>query len=156
MYQGYKYRSGPSDSQQALSIVLGIMFLTPSSLGWLLVLILLPFEISTGQRVIDFPAYLIIMITLGMVSSWRLALFQNRERLSTLSKGVVAGIVLGVSAFVILYVRMGAPLPTTSNGVELFLCGGGPAIYSLAMLGVMVRRDFKYRKEKRKFAIGDK
>lgn len=156
MYQGYKYTSGPSDSQQALSIVLGIIFLTPSTLGWMLVLILLPFETSTGQRVIDFPAYLLIMITFGMVSSWRFALFQNRERLSTLSKGVVAGIVLGISAFVILYVRMGAPLPTASNGMELFLCGGGPAIYSLAMLAVMAGRDFKYRKGKGRFAIGDK
>lgn len=154
MYQGYKYTSGPSDSQQALSIVLGIMFLTPSSLGWLLVLILLPFETSTGQRVIDFPAYLIIMIIFGMVSSWRLALFQNRERLSTLSKGVVVGIILGFSAFVIIYVEKGAPFPTPSNGMELFLCGGGAAIYSLAMLAVMAGRDFKYRKGK--FAIGDK
>lgn len=125
MYQGYKYTSGPSESQQALSIVLGIMCLTPSTLGWILVLILLPFETSTGQRVIDFSAYLLVMITFGMVSSWRLALFQNRERLSTLSKGVVFGVVLGFSAFVILYVRMGAPLPTRSNGMEFFYVVGG-------------------------------
>ena len=154
MYQ--KYTSGPSDSQQALSVVLGIMFLTPSTLGWGLVLIALPLESSTGQRAVNLPTYLLIMITFGLVSSWCLALFQNRERFSTLSKGVVAGIILGISAFVILYVRMGAPLPNASNGTELFLCGGGPAVYSLAMLVVVASRDFKYRKEKIKFAIDDK
>ncbi|WP_341304265.1 hypothetical protein [Pseudomonas sp. TMP25] len=149
MHQKYKYTAGPSESQQALSIVLGIIFLTPSTLGLLLVLILLPFVTATGGRGIDVSTSFIIMATFGIISSWRLAIFQNREHLSTLSKGVIVGIILGVASFIMAYIKMGTPLPTSSNAIQIFVYGGGPAIYSLTMLAVMARRDFKNKKEKK-------